>query len=217
MAPTTAVIQQRDVKSAATMIQENLEFFLKRLFKRHLIPLIVDSLEDREIMRITGAPEDIQEIDNAIVDYFTNEAILEFYKKTGNYPTQGEIDMEKERARKKFQRMGTDRFLEVWKDQFDENFDVDIMVTTEEFDKEVIMKQLNDLLFAYAKMPGSNLDVNAIMRQMLDIMGLQGSSLMVKEPVPVMGGQELPNPQGGMTTAFSQQQATMPMGGTGPK
>lgn len=215
MAPTTAVIQERDVRSAANMIQENVGFFLTRLFKRHIVPLIVESLEDREVLRITGDPDTIKTFDENIISYFVNNAVIDYYKKTGIYPSQTEIDIQKEIARKKFKRMGSDRFIEIWKDNFDTNYDCDIVITNDLIDPSVVAKQLTDLLLVATKMPGTNLDIAAIQRQILDVLGLEGSQLTNKPTTLMAGGNELPNPMGQVPTAMNQQQATMPMGGSG--
>ena len=214
MEPTTAVIQERDVKSAANMVQENLGLFLQRLFKRHIIPLLIDSLEDREVIRITGNPEDIEEFDNNIIDYFLGLAILDYYKKYGIYPKDQEIEAEREKAKKKLSKMGVDRFLEIWKENFDVDFDIDIDITAEEFDKAVMAKQLNDLLFAYSKLPGTNLDVNAVMRAVLDLLGLPGNQLINKnQPAQVLQGQELATPGKEIPTPQGLQEQVMPLGG----
>jgi hypothetical protein len=215
MAPTTAVIQEKDVKSAANMIQENVGFFLTRLMKRHIIPMIIDSLEDREVLRITGDPETIKKMDDDIINYFVNNAVLDYYKKTGTYPSQQEIDTQKEVARKKFQKMGTDRFIEIWKENFDVDYDAEIVITEDLIDKAVVAKQLTDLLLTATKMPNTSLDVNAIQRQILDVLGLEGSQLTNKPQMPMAGGNELPNPGGQTPTPMNIQQATMPMGGSG--
>jgi hypothetical protein len=215
MAPTTAVIQERDVKSAANMIQENVGFFLTRLFKRHIIPLIIESLEDRETLRITGDPETIKVFDDNIINYFVNNAVIDYYKRTGIYPTQQEIDLQKELARKKFQKMGSDRFIEIWKENFDVDYDADIVITEDTIDKAVVAKQLTDLLLVATKMPGTNLDIAAIQRQILDVLGLEGSQLTNKPTTLMAQGNELPNPGGQTPTPMNIQQATMPMGGSG--
>ena len=79
--------------------------------------------------------------------------------------------------------MGKDRFQKITKHIFDTDYDADVYVTAEKFDPAIVVKQLQDLLFTYSRIPGTNLDVDAVMKEVLDIMGLSGSRFTRQMPV----------------------------------
>ena len=77
-------------------------------------------------------------------------------------------------------------------------YEVKVDVTGETFNKAVVVRQLNDMLLAYSRLPGVNIDVDAVFKEILDLMGLGGARFLktpeeaqirapiVKAPRPAM-------------------------------
>ena len=190
MPATTAILQEKGSRSTFSLIQENIGLFLERLFKRHLIPSIVENLTEGEILRITGQPEDLERIDEAGINYFLNEAIAKYKKQHGHAPLFGDIQILRQKVEKHLKSFGKDRFVEIVKHIFDTEYDVEVYITDEKFDKSVMVKQLTDLLFVFGRVPGINVDVDGIMKEILDIMGISGSRFIKKVEPPAMQVQQ---------------------------
>jgi len=159
MEPTTAVLQERGVRSITNLIQENVGLFLERLFKRHLIPLIIKDLKNGEVLRITGDPEDLEIIDETYENYVLNSKNL----------TPLEKVKLRRKIREQLEKWGNDRPLKVLKSVFDVDYDVEVYVTAERFDPAIILRNLNDFLLSYGRLPQADIDIiNSVVREYLN-------------------------------------------------
>ncbi|HEB13445.1 MAG TPA: hypothetical protein ENI13_00520 [candidate division CPR3 bacterium] len=199
MEPTTALIQEREARSTSALIQENIGLFLERLLRRQIIPMIVKDLKEGEIMRITGDPEDLDIIDESIVNHFVNKEVVKFRKSTGMSPSPMDVSRLQEKSMKKMKNLGEDRALHVKKYVFDANYDVDISVTAERLDPGVILRNLNDFLLTYTKLPQADLSViNSIVKEylgMLDIPIVRKIDNAVAPPMPPEGQRDQRQPR----------------------
>ena len=59
-------------------------------------------------------------------------------------------------------------------------YEVEVFITGESFNKAVVVGQLNDLLLNYSKLPGINIDIDAVFKEILDLMGLGGARFQSK-------------------------------------
>lgn len=74
-------------------------------------------------------------------------------------------------------------------------YEVEVFVTGESFNKAVVARQLNDMLLTYSRIPGTNLDVDAVFKELLDLMGLGGARfLKAEEDVKTPPMLEVPRP-----------------------
>jgi hypothetical protein len=176
MPATTAVIQERGMRSGMDLVQENLGMFLSRLFERHIIPLMLETIKDEEVISIVGSPEELKEIDKNYVNNVINKQILNHLIKNKEFPKPDFIEHLRglyEENLKKFQKT---RYFKVKKKMLEGwQYEVQVFVTGESFNKAVMVQQLNEMLLGYSKLPGANLDIDAIMKEILDLMGLGGS------------------------------------------
>jgi len=191
MPATTAVLQEKGSRSTFSLIQENVGLFLERLFKRHIIPSIVENLTEGEILRITGQPEDLDKIDEAGINYLINEEIGKYTNQHGHAPLFGDIQELKQKAQNHLKKFGKDRFVEIVRHIFNTEYDIEVYITDEKFDKSVLVKQLTDLLFVFGRVPGINVDVDGIMKEILDIMGISGSRFIKKVEPPAIQAQQV--------------------------
>ena len=169
MEPTTAVIQERSVRSTTNLIQENVGLCLERLFRRGLIPLTARDLKEGEMLKITGQPQDLDIIDEAKVNYELNEARI----KKGRRLTIFEQNRTRRRVEKEMSTQGMDRSQEIRKHIFDTDYEVDVSVTAERFDPGIVLKQLNDFLFSYARLPQADIGViNTVVQEYLNTLNV---------------------------------------------
>jgi hypothetical protein len=182
---TTAVIQERGMRSGLDLLQENFGMFLSRLFERHIIPELIDTLQEDEIVAILGSPKELQEIDESYIRSITNKQTIEYLSKYGCFPKPEFIEALQEIMRDNLDKMKGVRYikndikskLKNWK------YEVEVNVTGESFNKAVMVQQLNELLQNYSQIPGISLDVDEIARELLDLMGLGGSRFLAKKSV----------------------------------
>jgi len=198
---TTAVLQDRGMKSGFSLQQEELGFSISQFIEELLLPSLFDTLKDGDIQRITGDPKELQVLDEAYIDNKTNEEIVSYHKKNGYYPSKDEIESTKEKIRRVYRKQGKDRWIKVKKKLFSpENLvdSIEVFVTGESFNKMVLSQQLNDLLMNYSNVAGVNIDSDKVVAEILDLMGLSSQRfLRSQEEIEKMQEQELALAQAG--------------------
>jgi hypothetical protein len=190
---TTALIKQQASNDVFGFAQEQLGHFIKRLFERHYIPLIVESLKENEVLRITGSMDQIAEMDRAYVDMLAEQQVLDYISRTGYVPSSDEVAIAKEQAVNRIGKTLKDvRFVKTKKEIFDTDFDIAVDIDAQEYDKTVVVQQLRELLLTVSRaLPETNLDVNAILKEILDIMGLKGNRFFNERPTQLAQGAQL--------------------------
>jgi len=185
---TTSLIQQRTSENTFSIVKEDVGLFLKRVFEKHLIPLMIETLTDGEIVRITGEPKDLEKLDKIYIDKIVDKEIIKIYQRTGQTPDDTMIEQYKQSKLEQMAKKGDLRWVKINKRLLKEmknGVDADVFITNEAFDKSVVVKQLNDLLLTYSRIPGINLPVEDIMKATLDIMGLKDIHIQAGQPTVV--------------------------------
>jgi len=168
---TNAVIQNTNAQSSFTLLKESTGLFLQRWMKRHFIPIIQKNLTRKNIIRLTGDPEELREIDERIVNELLYEE-LEKLNKQGKVVDPLQVQAERDRAMSKLASMGKDRYVEMLQKVNLTDYDVQVFVTNEEIDKSVIIKNLLDILKIVPAVPGLDIDPASLVTQAIDMMGL---------------------------------------------
>ena len=217
MPATTAVLQERGMRSGMDLIQENLGMFLSRMFERHLIPLILETIKDEEIVAIVGSPKELKEIDENYLNNLSNKETIKFFLENGYFPDPNFIEDFKSLFRENFDKLKRTRYLKINKKMLESwEYEIRVDVTGEAFNKAVMVQQLNSLLMGYSRIPGANLDVDAIMKEALDLMGLGGARFISKpEDRPQVPTVEPSIPAIQTETEMVAQQGTLERVGAG--
>jgi len=180
---TATLTQDRNIRDTFVLIQEGMGFLIERLITRQYIPMMESILKPADIVRITGEPAFLEAIDNDIIQKRTDAYEQNYIENSGFVPTDEEINLFKAKQKKTLSAMGKQRFVTYLRGIFDESIDVDVTITDERFNRVVAVQQLKDMLIAYSRLPvASRLDTDAIMREILNYMGLKGE-FFLKEPV----------------------------------
>jgi len=181
MPATTAVIQERGVRSGMELLQENLGMFLSRMFERHIIPLILETIKDEEIIAIVGSPKELKEIDENYINSLANKETLNHLIQYGCFPKADFMENFKGLYRDNLDKLKRTRYIKIDKKMLTNwKYEVAVDVTGEAFNKAVMVQQLNEMLIGYSRIPGANLDVDALMKEILDLMGLGGARFITK-------------------------------------
>ena len=147
------------------------------------------------MIKITGDSDYLAFVDEQIINKRRSDFVAKKIKKTGFYPEQGELDGFLNEQNSFLKKMGKQRFVKYFRDMFDEEVDIEVHVTDEKFNRVVAVQQLRETLTAYSKLPvASKLDVDAILREMFNIMGIKGEFFLEKPQLPAhaMGGDQGP-------------------------
>lgn len=171
---TTAVLQEQGARSGFSLQQEELGFSISKFLETAFLPAILSSLKDGEEIGIIEQPRLMDEVVKDLESY--RGASVGKFKKTKFF----KIDNKK--------MFDPDKVVDF----------VQIHITGEDFDKNIMVQQLDSLLKNYGQIPGFNLDPTAIGKEIIDIMGLGGERFVRSEPAPQMTQQTMkaPSPQG---------------------
>jgi len=171
---TNSLIQERGSKIGFNLVQENVGLSIKEMLEKKLIPLINKVIRPGDIIRITGNSKDfeLQEdkyIKNAVYQK-ANDAI-----NSGLILMPGEMEAEIDRMKEEFKTMGGDRYLAITDNAFNTDYDIDIAIGDEELNPALIVQSMTQALGIMAQFPGSKLDVDEVMKEIMDSLGLDGN------------------------------------------
>ena len=202
---TATLTRDKNIRDTFVLIQENIGFFIERLIRFQYIPLLKEVMKEEDIIKITGDAEVLTFIDEQIINNRKRKFISDRVKGTGFRPEDQELNEFTQKQVAFLKGMGKDRFVKYFREMFDEEVDVDIHVTDEKFNRVVAVQQLRDALLTFSKMEGaSKLNVDAVLKEMFNIMGIKSELFMEKPqllPHAINAGQrplkemaqELPN------------------------
>lgn len=182
---TATLTQDRNIRDTFVLVQEGIGFFIERLIIKQYIPLLKETMTEDDVIRITGDTEQLAFIDEQILNIRKDEYVKDYINKSGFYPEPQEIQNYLTQHHDYLKSMGKQRFVDYFKNIFDEQVDVEVHVTDEKFNRVVAVQQLRDALVAYSRLPvASKLDTDAILREMFEIMGLQGEYFLAQPQMP---------------------------------
>lgn len=211
---TATLTRDRNIRDTFVLVQENIGFFIERLIKDHYIPLLKETLRDDDLIKITGDADFLSFIDDRILTNRRNKFIQDHIGNTGFYPEFEDIDEFMNIHSASLKNMGKQRFVKYFNTMFDENVDVEIHVTDEKFNRVVAAQQIRDTIIAYSRLPvASKLNVDALMGELFNIIGLKGEFFLEKPQVPTLAsdiaqtGRQMKELPGGIPSEMSAQLA----------
>jgi len=77
--------------------------------------------------------------------------------------------------KEEFKTMGGDRYLAITDNAFNTDYDIDIAIGDEELNPALIVQSMTQALGIMAQFPGSKLDVDEVMKEIMDSLGLDGN------------------------------------------
>ncbi len=184
---TATAISNQSSASQFVLIKEGIGMFMQRWMKKDYLPLTMKEISLNEIVMITGDLEDLKVLDERIV----NEKIyakIEEIRSAGGLVDPNEVELERQRLLAQLRADGSQRFVKLLHEIDYTDYDVEVYITNEEFDKAVMS---NDLVQALNIAPEYR---DQIMEALFDLMGLKFNA-QAKTPLPqVAGGAGAPAP-----------------------
>lgn len=196
---TNSLIEQRGAAKGYDLIMEGFKIDLADMIKKKFMPIIRKIITKGDIIRITGDPSDLKDIDEEL----TRHAVYNRIEASKNDPNN-RFDLEKDvlkymdqgmdlkqaekavieeyvaKTMKELDAMGEDRYVELSKYLFNTDYDVQITLGDEQMNRAIIMQGLDKAIqtLVAAGVPVSML--KEPLSELFDVMGLDGDKLVSK-------------------------------------
>lgn len=150
---TNALIAQQGATSVYAFKRENLALFLQDFFNELVLPQLMKDLTPEHIMRFVGNSQELATLDEAAAEVHASDFIKQSLL-NGEVLTQEKIDVEKERAKQQYKKLGTTRFVKM-KEAFysDAEFEFDFIIDNEQAEPATLVQNTQSVLMAVAQNP----------------------------------------------------------------
>jgi hypothetical protein len=196
---TAIGIQSQTAQSQFVLIKEGIGMFLERWLTNQAIPVIQKNLKKSDIIRVTGNADLLRDYDEKIANYLVYQEV-DRIQRAGGYVDPAQVELERQRVISQIASLGKERYVQAEESIDFMEYDVDVYVTNEDFDKGSMLSNLINMLQITAATPQLGVDPGAIIRQALDLMGLDSVQLRQQNyqqgAIPGVS----PQPQGGLAT-----------------
>jgi hypothetical protein len=171
---TTQLIQDRNSKDLFQLVMENLGLMLERFVERHVIPWVIENVDDGQTVMITGNLKDLEDMDDAVAEYLVNQDIAAHIEKNGQYPKPEEVVAAKDKQLMALRRLGNRRYVQIKKSMLrGAETGVQVIVTNESVDRATILQKLQELLTLTAANPGAlGVDPQGVIDTIFDMMNV---------------------------------------------
>lgn len=207
---TNALIEQQGTSKGYNLRIEDIFLDMEKFLESKVIPAIFKRLKKskKDFVRITGDPDILKKIDDALVQNMVDEKIAEAYEKTGYLFTEEERLAYIEESMAELKKAGNNRYIPIIDELLDSEYDVKVVITDENINRAVMAQSLQGILGILA---GAGMPIKKTVRELFDVLGLP-SDLMTEDmpqvsPVAQQAQiQGQPQPQGLGTMAQSMPQ-----------
>lgn len=206
---TASVIEDRNSKTAFTLVIESVGHMLNRWMDRQFLPHVPKMIKEYGEVTIFGDFEGIDNMRQQIVAHLAMEELDRIYKETGYVPSEQEVMDAMAKAEREL-RKDKDLFIEMVEDVVVDSLETVASFTNETTDSTVTVRNLLDMLKVIEDPEARN----DFAIQALDIMGLEIPESLRRGPqVPVdpalagTGGGAIPALPPEMMGAIPSEQA----------
>lgn len=210
---TNALIEERGANKGYDLIVENIYLNLAKFLKEKVVPIIIETLKDGEIEKITGDPQAIAKLEEPFVRNLVRSKNSQAFMETGQYLYQN-ADQEQQAIVQLMQEMnkqyGNKRFIPILKQAFDTDYEIRIDPAGDVINKGVLAKQLTDVMNMLSGAGVPITELKDVAQELFDTMGLPGEKLVEKigTTQPMMSTAVNPNEVG--STSVPIESTTVP-------
>lgn len=180
---TNALIEERGANKGYDLIVENIYLNLAKFLKEKVVPIIIDTLKDGEIEKITGDPQAIAKLEEPFVRNLVRSKNSQAFMETGQYLYQS-AEQEQQAIVQLMQEMnkqyGNKRFIPILKQAFDTDYEIRIDPAGDVINKGVLAKQLTDVMNMLLGAGVPITELKDVAQELFDTMGLPGEKLVEK-------------------------------------
>lgn len=165
---TASVIEDRNSKTAFTLVIESVGHMLNRWMDRQFLPHVPKMIKEHKEVTIFGDFDGIDHMRQQVVAYLAMQELESIYKKTGYVPTEAEMQQAMQKAEADLRRDG-DLFIEMVEDVVVDSLETVAQFTNETTDTTVTVRNLLDM----ANLVEDPEARNDFFIQSMDLMGLE--------------------------------------------
>ena len=179
---TNALIEERGASKGYAQVIEGIMLNLSKFLEDKIVPIIIETLEEGDIEKITGDPEDLRRLRLPFILNLVRRKNEEHQARTGNplYMSQAEEDMAVMKLEQEMEEDGNMMWLPIVKSAFNTEFEISIDPSDDQINKGLMVQQLNSVMgtLTNAGVPPSEL--KDVLQEIYDTMGLPGERLVEK-------------------------------------
>lgn len=175
---TNALIQERGSKIGFNLVQENLSLALTDFLQNKLVPAIKKVMKKGDIIRITGNPADLEILDEKLA---RNKVYSEINDRIemGEVFFPEQIEEMVQTTMSQLKSMGENRPLTLDNDAiFNTDFDIQVTIGEEQLNPALLAQSLTQALQVAVQFPGSRINVDEVLKETFDTLGLDGNRLI---------------------------------------
>lgn len=201
---TNAAIQDKNANSVFAFKRENLGIMLKCFVEEEVLPQLVRELSKEHVLAFTGSQDEFLKLDLKIADVVArNTAMAKLLK--GQVVSQEEYEAYKSESMKQLKKMGAKRWITIKENLYrDLDLQVDIVITNEQEDLQLVSQNLFNVIGAMGKMNLQDPMVKALFMKYLEKVGISPAELEMLEEQKQ--GMEQMQPMQGLQTPPQMQQ-----------
>lgn len=179
---TNALIEEKGANKAYGQIIEGIMLNLSKFIEEKIVPIIIETLKEGDIEKITGDPEDLRRLRKPYVLNLVRSMNEAKVNATGTplFMTQEEEDMEVARIELEMDKEGNTLWFPIFKKAFDTEFEINIDPSEDSINKGLMVQQLNSVL---GTLTGAGVPIGElkdVLQEVYDTMGLPGEKLVAK-------------------------------------
>lgn len=176
---TASVIEDRNSKTAFTLVIESVGHMLNRWMDRQFLPHVPKMIKEYKEVTIFGDFDGIDNMRSQIVAHLAMEELDRVYKETGYVPSEMEMRDAMAKAEKEL-RQHKDLFVEMVEDIVVDSLETVAQFTNETTDTTVTVRNLLDMA-GLVEDPEAR---NDFFTQAMDLMGLEIPESLRRGPIP---------------------------------
>lgn len=179
---TNALIEEKGANKAYGQIIEGIMLNMSKFLEEKVVPIIIDTLKDGDIEKITGNADDIRRIRKPYIRNLVRSMNENKVKNTGTplFMSQEEEDAEVARIEAQMDKEGNTIWFPIFKKAFDTEFEINIDPSEDSINKGLMVQQLNSVV---GTLTGAGVpigDLKDVLQEIYDTMGLPGERLVEK-------------------------------------
>lgn len=138
---TAAVIQDKNSKSSFVIVRDALGRFNEKVIQRHMLKYLPKMMKDQKVIRFVSDMDEFTAVVEDVVAFYAMEAL----EKSAVVPTEIQLQVAMEKARKKLMKNG-DLFVEMVAQMGIEGIETRVQVTNEKMDTATLARNLTELV-----------------------------------------------------------------------
>ncbi len=172
---TNKMIDQQSAGKGYGLKIEDMFLSISKFIKEKVVPIIKAALTEEEIVRITGDPKALLEIDDMLARNYVYNKIEEMDPSDRMGMTEDIMEQMVQAEIKALKKQGKDRFPQIAKKAFDTEYDISISMGDNNING-AISSQIMERLIAILAPLGK--DVDPLIREIADDLGKDGDSII---------------------------------------